>query len=187
MEMMINDNDLSDDVKRTLIAISETGSSGSGSSSSMKGDDTSSSSSRCKAITFVVAAPDLFTDPTLFDDEIQQGGSSSSRNEAMLRSPQAEFEPDRFREFASTIKEKLAIFSRAEDVPWLDEKNIHLTAFHPLWRDGEEDKLSLKSVAEEDKGKEVDSSSLDGRRVRSKMPFPYPCIAVSAEVRVPER
>ena len=152
----------------------------------MKGDDTSSSSSRCRAITFVVAAPDLFTDPTLVDDEIQQGGSSSSRNEAMLRSPQAEFEPDRFREFASTIKEKLAIFSRAEDMPWLDE-NIHLTAFHPLWRDGEEDKLSLKSVAEEDKRKEVDSSSLDGRRVRSKMPFPYPCIAVSAEVRVPER
>ena len=105
--------------------------------------------------------------------------SSSSSTKAMLSSPQAEFEPDRFREFALTIKGKLAIFSRTEDVPWLDE-SIRLTAFHLLWRDdhGKEDNVSLKSAGEEEGKEEFGSSSLDGRRVRSKMPFPYPCIAV---------
>lgn len=104
----------------------------------------------CRAITFVVAAPDLFTDPTL----LVEGGTLS---------PQAEFEPDRFREFASTLREKMAAFSRMEGVSLDDD--VELTPFHPLWTSN---------------GSGVE---LEGRRA-SAASFPYPCVAVSAEIEV---
>jgi len=97
----------------------------------------------CRAITFVVAAPDLFADPTLAE------GASS---------PQAEFEPDLFREFASALRGKLAMFSEAEGVP-LDDA-IRLTPYHPLWKAGDA---------------ESDGTS-------ACMPFPYPCVEVSTEI-----
>lgn len=126
------------------------------------GPASSSSSSYCRAITFVVAAPDLFTDPILAEGG---GGRGSS-------SPQAEFEPDRFREFASSLEAKMATFSRMEEeaggvLPGLDEV-IRLTPMHPLWKSSNRD-------GEEGEGAGV------GDACRS---FPYPCVAVSADIEV---
>lgn len=102
----------------------------------------------CKAITFVVAAPDLFTDPSLLEGA----------------SPQAEFEPERFQEFSSTLREKMVLFSKLEGIPLDDD--IQLTPFHPLWKfsDFNEDELN---------------GSDDGAACPS---FPYPCVAVSAKI-----
>ena len=74
----------------------------------------------CKAITFIVAAPDLFTDPALLEGIPR------------ALSPQAEFEPDKFQEFSSTLRGKLAMFSQVEGMPLND--TIELEAFHPLYR-----------------------------------------------------
>lgn len=97
----------------------------------------------CKSITFIVAAPDLFTDPSLLE-----GGSS----------PQAEFEPDRFREFTATLREKMVLFSKMEGVP-LDDA-IQLAPFHPMW------------------------DLTDGAGGVSGASFPYPCVAVSTKIEV---
>eukprot|EP00571_Detonula_confervacea_P009416 CAMPEP_0172327102 /NCGR_PEP_ID=MMETSP1058-20130122/58632_1 /TAXON_ID=83371 /ORGANISM="Detonula confervacea, Strain CCMP 353" /LENGTH=305 /DNA_ID=CAMNT_0013044053 /DNA_START=383 /DNA_END=1301 /DNA_ORIENTATION=- len=105
----------------------------------------------CKAITFVVAAPDLFTDPTLLEGN----------------SPQAEFEPDSFHEFASTLREKLVMFSKMEGVSLLDD-DIQLTSFHPLWK-----------MSDSDSGGGVE---LGGRKACTS--FPYPCVAVSTKIEV---
>eukprot|EP00579_Thalassiosira_antarctica_P002761 CAMPEP_0201876208 /NCGR_PEP_ID=MMETSP0902-20130614/7960_1 /ASSEMBLY_ACC=CAM_ASM_000551 /TAXON_ID=420261 /ORGANISM="Thalassiosira antarctica, Strain CCMP982" /LENGTH=320 /DNA_ID=CAMNT_0048403405 /DNA_START=31 /DNA_END=993 /DNA_ORIENTATION=+ len=113
----------------------------------------SSTDEYCKAITFVVAAPDLFTDPIL-----TEGGGE--------RSPQVEFEPDRFQEFASSLRGKIVMFSKMEGVP-LDDA-IKLTPFHPLW------KLS--------DGASNGGVELDGREACTS--FPYPCVAVSTKIEV---
>ncbi|KAL7481684.1 hypothetical protein ACHAW6_008765 [Cyclotella cf. meneghiniana] len=78
--------------------------------------------STCNAITFVVASPDL-SDPTLTE---KNGGCSKT-------SSQAEFASDSFFNFASTLHEKLRMFSRMEGVA-LDAL-IEVRAFHPLWRE----------------------------------------------------
>mmetsp|Transcript_13637 Transcript_13637/g.29578 ORF Transcript_13637/g.29578 Transcript_13637/m.29578 type:complete len:340 (-) Transcript_13637:147-1166(-) len=92
-------------------------------------------SSPNKAITFVVASPDL-SDSTLL-------GKSS---------PQMDFSSDKFKTFASSLEEKLNLFSTVEE--GVDLSNIiELTSFHPLWRGGDE-----------------------GMMISS---FPYPCVAVS--------
>ena len=118
-------------------------------------DHESSAEECCKAITFVAAAPDIFADPNLM--------------EVGLSSPQAEFEPDRFRVFSSTLREKIVLFSRMEDVP-LDDA-VQLTAFHPLWKLGDN----------------FDSGSNYGVEVggrKALQSFPYPCIAVSTDINV---
>ncbi|KAL3797970.1 hypothetical protein HJC23_013208 [Cyclotella cryptica] len=102
-----------------------------------------SKKSTCKAITFVVASPDL-SDPILRE---KNGGCSKS-------SSQAEFASDTFQSFASTLHEKLKMFSRMEEVA-LDDL-IEVRAFHPLWKED-----TVKS-------------------------FPYPCVAISAEVQMEE-
>ena len=104
----------------------------------------------CRAITFIVAAPDLFTDPSLLVMDGNAGPPSS---------PQAEFEPGRFQEFASTIREKMVLFSKMEGVP-LDDA-IQVKRFHPLWR----------------------YIGLDGRQADGNA-FPYPCVAVSTKIKV---
>ena len=101
----------------------------------------------CEAITFVVAAPDLFTDPIL-----AEGGGKAS--------PQAEFEPDRFGKFSSSLNEKMAAFSESYHVPL--EETIRLTPFHPLWKQG---------------------SASGSRGEGARESFPYPCVAVSTEVQ----
>jgi len=78
--------------------------------------------STCKAITFVVASPDL-SDPILTE---KNGGCSKT-------SSQAEFASDTFLNFALTLHEKLKMFSRMEGVA-LDDL-IEVRAFHPLWKD----------------------------------------------------
>lgn len=113
-----------------------------------------SSTKRCKAITFVVAAPDLM-DPTL----MEKGGRA-------YRSAQAEFDMDGFRAFTSTLMEKLVMFSKIEGIP-LDDK-IQLTPFHPMWRE----------CVGEGSGAE-----LEGRQAVCK-PFPYPTVAISTEIDV---
>ena len=80
----------------------------------------------CKAITFVVAAPDLFTDPSLMEGE---------------RSPQEEFEPDNCHAFSSTLREKLVMFSKMEGVTLLDD-DIQLNSFHPLWKEASDSATS---------------------------------------------
>ena len=75
----------------------------------------------CKAITFVVAAPDL-ADPILVDDSMPR------------LSPQAEFEQTTFRVFSSSLREKLTLYSRVEGLPLLNDV-IDLIPYHPLWKD----------------------------------------------------
>ena len=98
----------------------------------------------CKAITFVVAAPDLFTDPALLEGVPR------------ALSPQAEFEPDKFQAFSSTLRGKIAMFSQVEGMPLND--TIELEAFHPLYRSD----MKLRT---------------------SSRPFPYPCISVSTKTK----
>lgn len=74
----------------------------------------------CKAITFIVAAPDLFTDPALLEGVPR------------ALSPQAEFEPDKFQAFSSALRGKIAMFSQVEGTPLND--TIELEALHPLYR-----------------------------------------------------
>ena len=64
----------------------------------------SDSDAKCRAVTFIVAAPDL-SDPILM--------------EKGKESPQVEFEPDRFRSFALTLRDKLRVFSEIEGAPSL--------------------------------------------------------------------
>jgi len=71
----------------------------------------------CKAITFVVAAPDL-ADPILIEDS--------------MPSVQAEFEQTTFEKFSSSLREKLTMYSRVEGLPLLNDV-IHLKPYHPLW------------------------------------------------------
>ena len=107
---------------------------------------------KCRAVTFVVAAPDIM-DPNLME------GSSAS--------PQVEFEPDRFRIFASTtLEEKLKEFEEIEGVSLTDD--IELTSFHPLWKNNSD---------------ECGIVSIDGSSQGSRY-FPYPCVAVSTNVNV---
>ena len=94
-------------------------------SASSSGANNNIDDAHCKAITFVVAAPDLFTDPTLLNDE---GDDTVSPR----LSPQAEFEPDTFRSFSSTLKERMTLFSKLEGVPLNDTIDLH--SYHPLWR-----------------------------------------------------
>lgn len=70
----------------------------------------------CEAFTFVVAAPDLFTDPTLIE-----GGKAES--------PQVEFEPSQFRGFTSAMIKCMPM-----------DNPIKLTPFHPMWHDSQEAK-----------------------------------------------
>ena len=106
----------------------------------------------CRAVTFVVAAPDIM-DPNLME------GSSAS--------PQVEFEPDRFRIFASrTLSEKLKEFEEFEGVSLTDD--IELTSFHPLWKNNS-DECGIVSIDGSDQGSRY---------------FPYPCVAVSTNVYV---
>ena len=112
----------------------------------------SSTEGSCEAITFIVAAPDLFTDPILME-----GGS-----------PQVEFEPEQFQLFSSSLKEKLVIFSKEEGVP-LDD-TIWLTSFHPLWKINE-------GSNNNGRGSGV---VLNGRTATKT--FPYPCVAVSKKI-----
>ena len=95
-------------------------------SSNTNGDAIDNDDAHCKAITFVVAAPDLFTDPTLLNDE---GDDTVSPR----LSPQAEFELDTFRSFSSTLKECMNLFSKLEGVPLLND-TIDLHSYHPLCR-----------------------------------------------------
>lgn len=80
----------------------------------------SSTVESCQAITLVVAAPDLFTDPILLDGI----------------SPQAEFESDRFRAFSTNLKKKLALMIKVDEGSVLND-DIHITTYHPLWQKGE--------------------------------------------------
>jgi len=111
----------------------------------------STNKGKCRAVTFVVAAPDLM-DPILMED------SSSA-------SSQVEFEPDRFRLFASSLSEKLREFEKIEGVPLMD--SVELTSFHPLWTNSDE--CGIVSI---------DGSSQGCRY------FPYPSVAVSTNVDV---
>ena len=77
----------------------------------------------CKAITFVVAAPDL-ADPILVEDSMPR------------LSPQAEFEQTTFEVFSSSLREKLTMYSRVEGVVPLLNDMIDLKPYHPLWKDG---------------------------------------------------
>mmetsp|Transcript_10629 Transcript_10629/g.15777 ORF Transcript_10629/g.15777 Transcript_10629/m.15777 type:complete len:339 (-) Transcript_10629:125-1141(-) len=115
---------------------------------------TSTKKNKCREVTFIVAAPDL-SDPILMEE-----GTSDSV------SPQEEFEPDRFRLFASSLSEKLREFEEIEKVPLRDK--VQLTSFHPLWKNSEE--CGIVSI---------DGSSSEGCRY-----FPYPSVAVSTNVEV---
>jgi len=117
----------------------------------------------CRAVTFVVAAPDL-TDPILMEDSYSA-------------SPQVEFEPDRFRSFALSLSEKLMEFERMEEgsgVPSLlmmmdsSSNDVELTSFHPLWTNSDECGIV---------------SSVDGSSQGCRY-FPYPSVAVSRNVNV---
>jgi hypothetical protein len=117
--------------------------------------------------TLVVAAPDLFTDPALLPDD--DGGGWRGSSAPRLSSPQAEFESDRFREFASDLETRLEEYSRlvaggggdrggghptmASSLSWSDGEDVQFATFHPLWR-------------------------ADGKTGGSGS-FPYPCVAVS--------
>ncbi len=115
-------------------------------------DSASTKGKKCRAVTFVVAAPDIM-DPNLME------GSSAS--------PQVEFEPDRFRIFASkTLSEKLKEFEEIEGVSLTDD--IELTSFHPLWKNNSD---------------ECGIVSIDGTGLGCRY-FPYPCVAVSTNVDV---
>jgi len=134
------------------------------SSGSIKSNESNSAEEHyCRAITLVVAAPDLFTDPTIHTKEGVVGGMKSS-------SPQVEFEPDGFREFTSALRGKLVAFSKMEGVPLNDA--IRLTPFHPLWR------MSDGFATESGNGN--DGVEFDG--VSSGESFPYPCVAVSTKI-----
>jgi len=115
---------------------------------------TTKKKNKCREVTFIVAAPDL-SDPILMEE-----GTSDSV------SPQEEFEPDRFRLFASSLSEKLREFEEIEKVPLRDK--VQLTSFHPLWKNSEE--CGIVSI---------DGSSSEGCRY-----FPYPSVAVSTNVEV---
>ena len=131
-------------------------------------DDDSTSNNKnnkktCRAVTFVVAAPDL-TDPILMEDSYSA-------------SPQVEFEPDRFRSFALSLSEKLMEFERMEEgsgVPSLlmmmdsSSNDVELTSFHPLWTNSDECGIV---------------SSVDGSSQGCRY-FPYPSVAVSRNVNV---
>ena len=75
----------------------------------------------CKAITLIVAAPDL-ADPNLVEDSMSR------------LSPQAEFEQTTFEKFSSSLREKLTMYSRVEGLPLLNDV-IDLKPYHPLWKD----------------------------------------------------
>lgn len=78
-------------------------------------------SSACKkAITFVVASPDL-TDPTLTSKDTPKSSS------------QTEFASESFREFTNSLEDKLKLFSKMEGMP-VDEM-VKLEAFHPMWKE----------------------------------------------------
>ena len=112
-----------------------------------------SNGKKCRSVTFVVAAPDIM-DPNLME------GSSAS--------PQVEFEPDRFRIFASTtLEEKLKEFEKIEGVSLTDD--IELTSFHPLWKNSSDNECGIVSIDGSDQGSRY---------------FPYPCVAVSTNVHV---
>ena len=81
-----------------------------------EGKPLSSTEGSCEAITFIVAAPDLFT------DHINGGWITSGRVRTGAVSEL----------FSSSLKEKLVIFSKEEGVP-LDD-TIRLASFHPLWK-----------------------------------------------------
>jgi len=133
-------------------------------------------------MTLVVAAPDLFTDPALLSDD-DRGGGGGGGGPSMrprLSSPQAEFESDRFREFASDLEGRLEEYSRLvarggggggggggglpttssssslSATSWSDDEEVQFATFHPLWRSD---------------GKAGGSGS-----------FPYPCFAVSSTI-----
>jgi hypothetical protein len=115
-------------------------------------DSASTKEKNCRSVTFVVAAPDIM-DPNLME------GSSAS--------PQVEFEPDRFRTFASTtLSEKLKEFEEIEGVSLTDD--IELTSFHPLWKNNS-DECGIVSIDGSDQGSRY---------------FPYPCVAVAGNVDV---
>ena len=113
---------------------------------------TTTAKAKCRTVTFIVAAPDLM-DPILM--------------ESSKESPQVEFEPDRFRLFASSLTEKLREFSSFEGVS-LDK--VDLTSFHPLWKNGNE-------------SGGTDIVKIDGISQGCKY-FPYPSIAVSTYIEV---
>mmetsp|Transcript_34165 Transcript_34165/g.71930 ORF Transcript_34165/g.71930 Transcript_34165/m.71930 type:complete len:370 (-) Transcript_34165:286-1395(-) len=115
----------------------------------------------CKAITFIVAAPDLFTDPTLLAE-----GENHHHHHP---SPQMEFEPDRFREFVdSTLREKMRLFSQMEHVSL--DNFVELTSFHPLW----------KEAVGDTRGE--GSDHVQQQMQQQKQSFPYPCVAVSTNI-----
>lgn len=118
-------------------------------------DSTTTTKTKCRAVTFVVAAPDLM-DPILMEG-------------AGKESPQVEFEPDRFRSFASSLSEKLREFSRIEGVSLMDK--VELTSYHPLWKNSDES--GGTGIVE------IGGSSSQGCKY-----FPYPSIAVSTDVYV---
>lgn len=133
-------------------------------------DDEGAASSRRSVTTLVVAAPDLFTDPALLEGDGREGG-----HRPRLSSPQAEFESDRFREFASALEGRLAEFSRLVGAEGAggggvttsysssssDDEDVHFATFHPLWR--------------------TDGTGEGGALPRES--FPYPCFAVSSTIK----
>jgi hypothetical protein len=117
----------------------------------------SDSDAKCRAVTFIVAAPDL-SDPILM--------------EKGKESPQVEFEPDRFRSFALTLRDKLRVFSEIEGAPSLMDE-IELMSYHPLWKkDNSKSSISTAIV-------KIDGSSSHGCKY-----FPYPSVSVSMDVPV---
>lgn len=154
----------------------------------------SSGNSSCKAITFVVAAPDLFTDPLLLEDKERVAGTRSGTDTTNMNdkdhaysisaSPQIEFEPDRFHDFALTLREKMELYSKMEQ----DDKNslllenvIELTPFHPLWKMEMSEGKKSGNAQGNGSSDSISGVELDGRKACNKKPFPYPCVAVSTE------
>ena len=68
---------------------------------------------KCKAVTIIVAAPDLTDDPNL---TTMEGTGADIDIPKSSSSPQAEFEPDRFRMFVLSLDDKLREFEEEEEV-----------------------------------------------------------------------
>ncbi len=179
-EMNLHDDDSSTTITTTS---STTISSTTSSSSNRRMEE--KKKKKCKAVTIIVAAPDLTDDPNLTTTE--EGVGADIDIPKSSSSPQAEFEPDRFRMFVLSLEDKLREFEEEEvegsgSVPLMDL--VKLDSFHPLWKNSDDEECwgdGLKEAITMNNGSSSGSSS--GSRQCCGY-FPYPSVVVSTNVNV---